>query len=497
MKSLLPVFCDVWECFFFVQMKRMLFWLTGPLLFLLAFILLPEISGLNREQSAVCGVAFWMILWWISEIIPMGITALIPVVLFPLLKISDTADTIANFANPTLYLFLGGFMLAIGIEKTGLHERIALFIIRLFGKNTNGLIFGFFLATWFISMWVSNTATALMMLPMARSVIVLLKEGFESSSDTNDSRYFALLIMLGIAYSANIGGVATLIGTPPNIVMKGYISNLLHTDLSFGKWMLLGVPLSFGLLIISYYYLTRFRYPISMKEIPGSKLLIESKWDALGKMSRNERLAAGIFGLTASLWISAPSINSLFDTKLLDDTLIAIFGGSLMFTIPVNRHFNKMILSWEDARQLPWDILLLFGGGLSLAHGLRETQLMELIGDAFKQMHSSEWVLLAFLTLVMLLLTEVMSNIALASIFIPVVIGIAESYHYSSLNFAVSVGLASSFAFMLPISTPPNAIVYGSGNIPMREMIRSGLVLNLISVVWILLMVRLLGAYAL
>lgn len=476
-------------------MRQGLFWLSGPILFLLCGKFLPAFSDLNELQAVVCGTAVWMIIWWIGEVIPMGITALLPVVVFPLLEISDSASTIANFANPTLYLFLGGFMLAIGIEKTGLHERIALFIIRIFGSSIQGLIFGFFLATWFLSMWVSNTATALMMLPMARSVVVLLQKGF-GDSHQKDSKYFAMLIMLGIAYAANIGGVATLIGTPPNVVMKGYIQSLLNYELSFGKWMILGVPLSLGLLIISYFYLTKVRYRISLKKLPGTEELIQNKWKELGKMSREEKIAACIFGLTAGLWIFAPSINQLIGKKLLNDTIIAIFGGALMFSFPVDKQFRKMILTWEDARQLPWDILLLFGGGLSLAHGMKETQLMDMVGTMFQNFQTGEWVLLGVLTLTMLMLTEVMSNVALASIFIPVVIAIAQAGDYPPIAFAVSVGLASSFAFMLPISTPPNAIVYGSGAIPMKEMIRSGFVLNILSVLWILLMVKLLGNYA-
>jgi len=477
-------------------MKRSAIWLAGPLVFLLSFLLLPSFGAIDQAMAAVCGIAVWMILWWVTELVPMGITAMIPIVAFPLLGISTSAATIANFANPTLYLFLGGFMLAIGMEKTGLHLRIALFILRLFGKNTQGLIFGFFLATYLLSMWVSNTATALMMLPMARSVIVLLQASFDTKALNKDGKHFALLLMLGIAYAANIGGVATLIGTPPNVVMKGYIESILHTQLNFGSWMILGVPLSFGMLIFTFLFLSKVMYRIQVKEIAGAKELIEKKWLELGKMSRGEMQAALIFGVTASLWIFAPAINSLFVSSKLDDSIIAIFGGSMMFVWPSDKSFKRGILIWEDARRLPWDILLLFGGGLALAHGMKESALMDMIGQAFTHLNYPEWLLLLLLTLVMLMLTEVMSNIALASIFIPVVIGIAQSGNMDAMSFAVSLGLASSFAFMLPISTPPNAIVYGSGDIPMKQMIRSGIFLNLFSVVWIILMVKWLGPLA-
>jgi len=452
--------------------------------------------AMNHSMASVCGIAVWMIIWWISELVPMGITAMIPIVAFPLLGISTTAATISNFANPTLYLFLGGFMLAIGMEKTGLHERIALFILKLFGKNTQGLIFGFFLATYLLSMWVSNTATALMMLPMARSVIVLLRSSFHGKESSKDGKHFALLLMLGIAYAANIGGVATLIGTPPNVVMKGYIESILHRPLQFGTWMLLGIPLSFGMLVFTYLFLSRVMYRIGLKEIDGARDLIEKKWLELGRMSREEKQAAIIFGFTAMLWIFAPAINSFLGSKKLDDSIIAIFGGALMFIIPRDKQFKRGILIWEDAHRLPWDILLLFGGGLALAHGMKESALMERIGSLFTQLHYPEWLLLFVLTLVMLMLTEVMSNVALASIFIPVVIGIAQSGNMDPMPFAISVGLASSFAFMLPISTPPNAIVYGSGDVPMKQMIRSGIILNIVSVLWIILMVQWLGPYA-
>lgn len=458
---------------------------------------MPLLLNMESNTAAVIGIAVWMIVWWISELVPMGITALIPVVAFPLLGISTTAATIANFANPTLYLFLGGFMLAIGMEKTGLHERIALYILRLFGKNTQGLIFGFFLATYLLSMWVSNTATALMMLPMARSVIVLLQGSFKTAENKNDQHYFALLLMLGIAYAANIGGVATLIGTPPNVVMKGYIESILNHSLEFGTWLILGIPLSFGMLVFTYFFLSRVMYRIRLKEIDGAAELIATKWQQLGRMSREEKQAAIIFGITAMLWIFAPALNSVLEHIKLDDSMIAIFGGSMMFVWPKDISFKRGILIWEDAHRLPWDILLLFGGGLALAHGMKESGLMESVGSLFSQFDYPSWILLALLTLVMLMLTEVMSNVALASIFIPLVIGIAQSANLDPIPFAVSVGLASSFAFMLPISTPPNAIVYGSGDIPMKEMIRSGFVLNLFSVLWIILMVKLLGEYAL
>ena len=451
--------------------------------------------SISPDQVYVLAVAAWMISWWISECVPMGITALLPIILFPAGNISDTAMVIGNYANTTLYLFLGGFMLALGIERTGLHERIALAIIRLFGSSSSGLVFGFFLSTCFLSMWVSNTATALMMLPMARSVVVLLEPGMQKNGQMADARNLSILLCLGIAYAANIGGVATLIGTPPNVVMKGYVQELLGTELSFGRWMVFGIPLSLSLLVITYLLMMRL-YPLKNKRITGAETLIAHKWNELGKMKGPEAISLGIFLFTALCWVLGPWFNTLLNAKIFDDTLTAILGGSLMFVFPLDRGFRSFILEPGDIRRLPWDILLLFGGGLSLALGLKVSGWMELVATWSQSLELSPVMLLLLLTLIMLMLTELMSNVALASIFIPVVMGIADAKGYSAISFAVAVGVASSFAFMLPISTPPNAIVYGSGYVPMKSMIRTGIWLNLISVILVVLFVWFLGPYA-
>jgi len=461
----------------------------GPLFFLVITII-SNVEILEQNAWYVIGLAAWMVTWWISEAAPIPVTALLPLVLFPVLGVFPIVESTAPYASPIIFLFMGGFLIALGLQKHGLHKRIALNLIRLTGTNANGIILGFMIATAFLSMWISNTATTVMMLPIAMSVINLIVENDKTKPDENKQhsfQLFALALLLSIAYAANIGGTATIIGTPPNVVLVGYLKQMLDYDMDFSKWLLIGLPFSFILLILTYFILTRFLFPNGLGVIEGSAALIKDQLGKLGKMSREEHLVAFIFALTAFGWIFKKFINLALGGEYLNDTITAMAGGVLMFLMPVNIKKGHFLMNWEDTVKLPWGILILFGGGLCLAKGMEVTGLIQLIGDSIagnKQI--ALWLVITLLILTMLFMTELMSNVALTSIFIPVVIGIAISIGIDPLLVAIPVTLASSCAFMMPISTPPNAIVFSSGRIKMKEMVKAGFVLNIVSILVLL-----------
>jgi sodium-dependent dicarboxylate transporter 2/3/5 len=464
--------------------------LLGPILFVVLTIL-----GYNKDSTMlfmVLGMAAWMITWWVTDVVPMAATALIPVIILPISGLLTIKEACSNYANPTIYLFMGGFIIAIGMEKSGLHKRIALNILWLSGSSANSIIFGFLIATAFISMWVSNTATTLMMIPIAVSVAAIVKDQVAQIDESISLANFNTSIMLSVAYAANIGGAATLIGTPPNVVLMGIVRDILHIELSFSGYLMLGLPLMFIMLVICYFVLAKWIYPNHIGKLATLKGVINSELLNLGKFTKREKAVALIFTIVAFMWVFGQPMNLLIGKKVFDDTIVAIFGAILMFVIPLDFKGKDFIIEWKDTQRLPWNILLLFGGGLCLADGMQKAGLMQFIGDwVLNNIHVSPFVLLLILTSIMLTMTELMSNVALATIFIPVAIGIAQSTGASPLVYAVSVAVASSYAFMLPIGTPPNAIVYGTGTITVKQMIRSGIVLNLISVIIICCMVYL------
>ena len=428
-----------------------------------------------------------MVTWWITEAIPIPITAMLPLVLFPVLGVAKMSEVAQPYGDPVVFLFMGGFILALGLEKYNLHQRIALNLIKLTGTSGNGIILGFMLATALISMWISNTATAIMMLPIASSVTFLLAKDLGKQDDPRFKK-FATGLMLGIAYAASIGGMGTIIGTPPNVVMVGYMKRMYNLDVAFTDWMLVGIPIMILVLIACYFIITKILYRNHLTAIDGSRELIQSKLKELGSLSREEKRVLVIFCLTSFLWIFRQNINSLIGQNLLDDTGIAMAGGVLMFLIPKNLNKMDFLLTWEDMKGMQWGILLLFGGGLALAEGMEQSGLVEKVGDYFKNSDPLSIGLLIFmLTLISMALTELMSNVALVTIFIPVVFGIAEGYGINPIWLAMPVTFAASCAFMMPISTPPNAILFASGYIRMKEMIKTGLLLNLFSlaIIWL------------
>jgi sodium-dependent dicarboxylate transporter 2/3/5 len=335
-------------------------------------------------------------------------------------------EAAAPYANPIIFLFLGGFMIALGLEKHRLHERIALNLIKITGTSGNGIILGFMIATGFISMWISNTATAMMMLPIALSVINLLRTNDKAMPHElpKKERNFAIGLLLMVGYAATLGGLATIIGTPPNVVFAGLLDQFYQQKLDFGKWMLVGVPVATVLLFSTHLIITRILLPNNLSTIKGSDALIKSKLNELGKISREETTVLIIFALTSFCWILQQPLNSLiFNRDLLNDTNIAMMGGLLMFIVPVNGPHGFFLLSWKDTASLQWGILFLFGGGLCLASGLEHTGIIQTVGKWIaSQSTLNIWLVLA-LIMVTVILSEFMSNVALVQIFVPVIFG--------------------------------------------------------------------------
>ena len=457
--------------------------MLGPLAFL-ALVNLP-IELVSPKGDHVIAVAVWMLIWWITEAVSISVTALLPLLLFPLLKILPIAEVGANYGSPIVFLFFGGFVMALALEKVNLHRRIALNIIKLTGTTPNRVILGFMIATASLSMWISNTASTVVMLPIALSVISLLindEDGF-----TKNDKNFALSVMLGIAFSANAGGIATVIGTPPNSVLIGLLENEYNTEISFLKWMTLGLPFSTIMIAISYLVLVKWKFPNQYLKFDASKGEIQQELKKLGPTSRKEKMVLGIFAITVFLWIFRTLINSIFPTLGLSDTMISIFAAISLFAVPYNIKNGDFIITWKDTSKLAWGILILFGGGLALAKGMSVSGIVDLVASTIAQSEISIVFTAFLLILLMLFMTELMSNVALVAVLAPVVAGIAIGLNIPILYLLIPVTMASSCAFMLPMATPPNAIVFASGYVKVPEMARVGVILNLIAVALLVL----------
>jgi sodium-dependent dicarboxylate transporter 2/3/5 len=448
--------------------------IAGPLAFVF-ILLLPAPEGMTPEAWRVAAVASLMVVWWICESLPIAATALLPIVLFPVLGVTDIAGATTPFANPLIYLFLGGFVIALGMESSGLHRRIALNIIRRVGTRPRAIVAGFMLAAAFLSMWVSNTATAMMMLPIALSVIGLVEENGRGHHERNG---FALILLLALAYACNIGGLGTLIGTPPNALLAAYLLDNHGVEVGFAQWLLVGLPLVVVALPLVFLLLTRVLFSFDLPELPGGEALIRRELSRSGAMDRSEKLVAAVFALTATLWITRPLLEPWLPG--LSDTGIAIFGALLLFLLPTDWRRWRFVLHWQDTKRLPWEVLILFGGGLSLAAGISESGLADWIGSAFRQFDGLSVVALILLaTAAVIFLTEVTSNTATAAAFLPILGSVAVGMGLDPIVLAAPAAVAASCAFMLPVATPPNAIVYGSGRVPVPAMARAGLAVNL------------------
>ena len=452
---------------------------SGPLLFII--VLNFPFDSLSFEAAAVLATASWMVSWWISEAVSISVTALLPLIIFPLTGVMAVNDVGANYGSSIVFLFFGGFVLALGLEKVNLHRRIALTIIKKTGTSPNKVILGFMIATAFMSMWISNTASTVVMLPIALSVINLLIDQQESS--TKQTRNFALSVMLGIAFSANAGGIATVIGTPPNSVLIGLLENEYQIQISFVKWMAIGLPFAFVMITIIYLVLVYGMFSTKGLQFSASQEVIDNELEKLGPIKPKEKQVLWVFGIVVSLWIFRTLINSVFPGLKLSDTVISILGAVALFAIPFDLKKGDFILEWKDTQKLSWGILILFGGGLALAKGMSATGIVSLITTYIADGNFSILLTASFLIILMLFMTELMSNVALVAVLAPVVAGIALGLEIPLLYLLIPVTMASSCAFMLPMATPPNAIVFASGFIKVHEMARVGIIINCIAVV--------------
>lgn len=450
----------------------------SPCLFV-AILLSPPQWGLQLDAWRVLAMAILMLGWWVTEALPIPVTALLPLVILPLMGISEAKVVAPFYGDPVVFLFLGGFLLALAMEKCNLHRRIALTIVRMTGTNANGIILGFMAATALMSMWISNTATCIMMLPIASSVIALLKD--TKGGHTDSMGNFSKTIMLGIAYAASIGGMATLIGTPPNVVFKAYMLKNGYA-VNFFDWMLVGVPIMLLLLLVTYFINVKWLFPNKLGRFEGAQEIIKSELALLGKPSKAERRVFWLFMATVALWVSGSFLNKAIPGLKLTDDMVAIAAGISLFLLPVDAKKGEFLLDWNSTSDLPWGILLLFGGGLALADALYKTGLIDLIGNAFNGSQINQFVFILLLTAATVVLSEGLSNVALVMVFLPVVSGIATGMGIEPILLTAPVTLAASCGFMLPMATPPNAIVFGSGQLKVFDMVRAGFWLDLISI---------------
>lgn len=448
----------------------------GILLFI-GILICPPPNGMNVIAWKTAAVAILMATWWIAESIPIYATALLPIILFPLLGIATISETTSPYANPLIFLFMGGFIIAIAMQKWNLHKRIALRIVKFVGVKPSSIIIGFIIASAFLSMWVSNTATALMMLPIAISVLQFVEK--KSAEGVVTVTNFEIVLMLSIAYACNIGGIGTLIGTPPNALLAGFLLENYDVEISFSRWLMIGVPLMIIMLPLMYILLSRFIYPLKMKELPGGREIIHSQLKNLGEISKPETRVAIVFTCTALLWIFRQFLMEILPG--LSDAGIAISAGVVLFLIPSGEKDGEKLLIWKDLKELPWGILILFGGGLSLAMAITTSGLAESIGEAVSGLNILPLLLLILaVILIIIFLTEITSNTATAAAFLPILAPSAIGIGQDPMFFLLPAAIAASCAFMLPVATPPNAIIYGSGKINIPQMAKAGVWLNLI-----------------
>ncbi len=481
--------------------KKVNFWglIVGLFVFFL-FIIFPLFPE-SDTASKMTATALLMAIWWITEAIPLAITALLPLILFPLLSLISTEKVASEYMNSTIFLFLGGFLIAIAIEKWNLHKRISLLTIKIIGTNSNRIILGFMVASAFISMFISNTATAIMMLPIGLSVI----SSFEGSSDSQQLKNFSIALFLAIAYACSIGGIATLIGTAPNLVFQRIFSiNFPEAPkITFGQWMFFGVPLSIVMLICVWMILTKvlFKTP---KQMQANSNNISDYYEKLGKTTYEEKLMLIVLITTALLWIFRKNIvisdfvipgwsdNTSF-SDFIDDGTIAIFVAILLFIIPAKGK-HKKLLTLEEFKKVPWDIIILFGGGFALAKGFQETGLSYIIGQHFEIIATAPPIIIIIsICLLLTFLTELTSNTATTQTILPILVSISIAMQINPLLLMIPATISASFAFMLPVATPPNAIVFATGRVTIANMARAGLIINLIGAIIVTLLFYTLG----
>jgi sodium-dependent dicarboxylate transporter 2/3/5 len=439
--------------------------------------------SVSPQANKVLAIAALMITLWVTEALPMPVVALLPLVLFPLLGIAKIEDTAAPYADKIIFLFMGGFMLGLAIEKWHLHKRIALGIVNITGTSGNRIILGFILASGLLSMWLSNTATTMMMFPIAISVIGVMEANHQQNGNI---KHFSVAILLSIAYASNFGGIATIIGTPPNVAYVGQLQKYYGYSFDFSQWMMICTPLSIIILFSLYVVMTKWLYPNHIKADLTTKTLIKSEVVKLGKLSKAEKRVMVVFITTALLWIFKDLINKLNLVKL-DDTIIALLGGITLFIVPsgeADEHIT--LLNWKDTKNMSWGILLLFGGGISLATQLEKVGLIAKLGAWIAAYAGTNlFVLILMIAIISTFISEVMSNVAQVIVFAPVIAGMADALHINPIILGLPMTLGASCAGMLPMGTPPNAIVFASGQLQLKHMIKTGFIMNIICIILI------------
>lgn len=494
--------------------RRIIGLAAGIIAAVLIYFIMP--ADLEVWPKLTAATAVLMAIWWMTEAIPIPATALIPLIIFPLAVPAGeseggvtVSDVGANYGNDVIFLFMGGFLLALAMQRWNLHRRIALLVLRGMGSNTNALIAGFMIATGFLSMWVSNTATAVMMLPIGISVLLLIKrisdgadaddvinsgtdsEATQEEVDEVSKTNFGTGLMLAIAYAASIGSLGTIIGTPPNALLAAHMSSAHDMELGFGRWMLVGVPLSIVLMVGAWFILTKVMFKPETKNIPGGAELIRKEWNKLGPMSVGELSVLIVFIVAAVSWVAVPLISEYvfgLEEPVISDSGIAMIVGVALFIIPGGAEQGVRLLNWDTALNLPWGVLLLFGGGLALSSQFSDSGLSDWLGTQVEGLAGVPvWVLVGLAAVGILVLTEMTSNTATAATFLPVASGVAMGTGVEPLMLTAPVALAATCAFMLPVATPPNAIAFGSGYVTIGQMIKGGGLINILGAILITL----------
>ena len=456
--------------------------LLGPVV-AVTMLLAGAPDGLSEAGWRTAAMGVLMAVWWATEAIPIAATALLPIVLFPMLGIGTVQHTVVPYSNKVIYLFLGGFIVAFAMQRWNLHRRIALNVLRVAGGNGRSLIGGFMLASALISMWVMNTSTTMMLLPIGVSIITVIHKSIDTLDDKQRAD-FQYALLLGIAYGATIGGMATLVGTAPNAIFSAFMLDNYGTEISFANWMRVGLPLSFMMLPLAWLALTRVVFKVNFHTSGEARSELERMRREMGGITTPETRVLIVFLCMATTWMARPLLTRIPGLEALDDSIIAMAGGLALFLIPSGHADDKLLLRWKYAEKLPWGVLILFGGGLTLAQSVRETGLAEWLGGTLHAVAALPTIGLVIIIATMIIfLTELTSNIATTSTFLPVVGAVAIEAGIDPIVLAVPVTLAASCAFMLPVATPPNAIVFGSGLLTIPKMARAGLALNLIGVV--------------
>jgi solute carrier family 13 (sodium-dependent dicarboxylate transporter), member 2/3/5 len=468
---------------------------AGPLLAIMVYWLIPEqAAGLNGTEivlgtagRATAGLAVWMALWWLTEATSIYATALLPLALMPLLDVSTISETASAYAHPLIFLFLGGFILALALEKWHLHHRFALMVLRLVGTKPARLVGGFMFVSATLSMWITNTATTLVMLPILLSVISLLDK------DVPNRKNFSLCLLLGVAYSASIGGIGTIVGTVPNMFTVSFIQNELGMEIGFAQWMTIGLPIVLVFVPLAWWLLTRFIYP------PGEEAIDRAFLDKPSESwTTGAKLTLVIFILTAACWICRPLMMKWAPLANLTDTGIAIIAALLLFTIPVSFKQREFLMDWATAIKIPWGVLLLFGGGLALAGAIRSSGVGELLASQLVGLQGFPPLVMTLMVVTLIIfLTELTSNTATTTALIPIFAVMAEGLGINPLAVILPATIAASCAFMLPVATPPNAIVFSANLIRIPEMAKAGFWLNLTGILLISLLTQLTLSYLL